>query len=214
MVNYAAGINTTLINRQTSESLELVKCNHSGGGDKTFGKYGPCLLSVLDQSITASQGTKITHFSLPKNFRRLFSIFLLQKIYPKLFENHFHFLRKMPCFYNPTNSGRKLLRTSLLAPPCDLQTIKSRQAAVQEMFDNDSLFFAIQNVLRKCPSHLEKILSWGVRLEKRSDSISVKEQTISHCVYMLEALEVLPELTPFLEGRVILYLIADIIFYN
>lgn len=151
LVNYVPGLNTTLINRQTSEALELISSNHIGGGDKTIGKHGASLFSVLDQCVTAS--------------------------------------------------GRKLLRTSILGPPCDLETIQSRQLAVQELRDDDSLLFGIQTVLRKCPYHLEKTLAWGIRLEKKMDSIYVSEQTVSHCVYMLEALEILPELKSAIHGK-------------
>ena len=93
-----------------------------------------------------------------------------------------------------TASGRKLLRTSLLAPPTDLNTIQLRQHAIEELSKNDSLFFGVQNVLRKCPTDLQKTLSWGVRLEKKSDSVSIREQTVSHCILIIEALETLPEL--------------------
>ena len=137
--------NTAFISRQTAEALELLASNHDYGGDKSFGRHGPCLLSVLDHCITTS--------------------------------------------------GRNLLRSTILAPSTDRKIIMQKHNLVEELLSNESIFFGIQTALLKCPNHLEKTLSWGIRLEKRSQNFqSYHEQTVSQCILMLEALEVLPEI--------------------
>ncbi|GJD05545.1 MutS protein homolog 4 [Galdieria sulphuraria] len=67
-----------------------------------------------------------------------------------------------------TRIGTRYLRKSLLEPPCDYATITTRQEALKELTQNESLFFQIQTSLVQFPD-LEGILSQIIQVQKRDD---------------------------------------------
>ncbi|GJQ15453.1 hypothetical protein GpartN1_g7244.t1 [Galdieria partita] len=67
-----------------------------------------------------------------------------------------------------TRIGTRYLRKSLLEPPCDYPTITTRQEALKELTQNESLFFQIQTSLVQFPD-LEGILSQIIQVQNRED---------------------------------------------
>ncbi|KAL7061773.1 hypothetical protein AAHC03_01484 [Spirometra sp. Aus1] len=74
-----------------------------------------------------------------------------------------------------TPSGARRLRTSLLEPPNDLNTIISRQAAVAELVSKPQLLFETQTLLSKLPP-IDSLLSMCVKL---SDSHSSQQSSVT-----------------------------------
>ncbi|TNN08000.1 MutS protein 4 isoform 2 [Schistosoma japonicum] len=78
--------------------------------------------------------------------------------------------------FTSTVSGARLLRSNLLEPPCDLETILNRQASVRELISSPDTLLNIQNILRQFP-HIDSLLSLCVQICSSSNKMFTWDDT-------------------------------------
>lgn len=70
---------------------------------------------------------------------------------------------------------------------------------VIEIVENNQFFFALENVLRRCPPDFGRTLGFGIILERRAESLNTCMQCVCYCNDLLNGLNLLPEIQQVLE---------------
>jgi DNA mismatch repair protein MSH4 len=91
-----------------------------------------------------------------------------------------------------TKMGFRLLRTSLLQPSIDIETIKTRQGTVQAFLDDESLFFQSGQILKRMPD-LEHLIAVFIQIPKfRTEKVVVNQ--LQSILVMRRAMSVVKEI--------------------
>ncbi|WJX55065.1 MutS protein msh4 [Trifolium repens] len=105
-----------------------------------------------------------------------------------------------------TIGGTRLLRANLLQPLKDIKTINARLDCLDELMNNEQLFFALCQVLRKFPKETDRVLCHfcfkpkKVTIEAMSVDRAKKSQVLVSSVILLKtALDALPLLSKALK---------------
>ncbi|CAI8589131.1 unnamed protein product [Vicia faba] len=105
-----------------------------------------------------------------------------------------------------TVGGTRLLRANLLQPLKDIETINARLDCLDELMNNEQLFFALCQVLRKFPKETDRVLCHfcfkpkKVTIEALSVDRAKKSQVLVSSVILLKtALDALPLLSKALK---------------
>ncbi|KAK0080676.1 hypothetical protein PV326_008033 [Microctonus aethiopoides] len=133
-IEYQVSQNTTMIDIESAQSLELVTTN---GGQSNYS-----LLGALDRCSTPM--------------------------------------------------GRRLLRASILQPPCDIEIIKRRQMCIEELISNRSLHSIIQPVVRRL-SGANRLLSLAMNTI-HVDNVLSAERNLNYILLLKNIVEIVPEL--------------------
>ncbi|XP_013406219.1 mutS protein homolog 4 [Lingula anatina] len=94
--------------------------------------------------------------------------------------------------FTKTTGGARLLRSNILQPPCDLETITTRLDAVQELTENEELFYNLQSVLSRFMD-IDHLLSLCVQLPKQ-ETLKTAENKITNVIYLKHTLELVEPL--------------------
>lgn len=91
-----------------------------------------------------------------------------------------------------TPAGRRLLRASILQPPCHEDLIQQRQDCVEELVSNKSLFAIIHPVIRRLyGSH--RLLNFTTQ-HPQTETIEWAERNLNYALLLKHTLDVVPEL--------------------
>jgi DNA mismatch repair protein MSH4 len=95
--------------------------------------------------------------------------------------------------YTKTQQGTRLLRSNILQPPCSLETIVLRQKCIQEMIDNEDMFFGLETILKRFLD-MDHLISLLVQLPKQENVKSAENKitlviSIKHCLELVETLK-------------------------
>ncbi|XP_040534203.1 mutS protein homolog 4 isoform X1 [Gallus gallus] len=94
--------------------------------------------------------------------------------------------------YTRTPGGSRRLRSNILEPLVDAETIKTRLDCVQEFLQDEELFFGLQAVISKFLD-TEQLLSILVQIPKQ-DTVKTAESKISNIIYLKHTLELVEPL--------------------
>ncbi|XP_064929351.1 mutS protein homolog 4 isoform X7 [Columba livia] len=94
--------------------------------------------------------------------------------------------------YTKTAGGSRRLRSNILEPPVDAETINMRLDCVQELLQDEELFFGLQAVISKFLD-TEQLLSVLVQIPKQ-DTVKTAESKITNLIYLKHTLELVEPL--------------------
>ncbi|XP_056350221.1 mutS protein homolog 4 isoform X3 [Oenanthe melanoleuca] len=94
--------------------------------------------------------------------------------------------------YTKTPGGSRRLRSNILEPPVDAETINTRLDCVQELLQDEELFFGLQAVISKFLD-TEQLLSVLVQIPKQ-DTVKTAESKITNLIYLKHTLELVEPL--------------------
>uniref|UniRef100_A0A803YFF0 MutS protein homolog 4 n=1 Tax=Meleagris gallopavo TaxID=9103 RepID=A0A803YFF0_MELGA len=94
--------------------------------------------------------------------------------------------------YTKTPGGSRRLRSNILEPLVDAETIKTRLDCVQEFLQDEELFFGLQAVISKFLD-TEQLLSVLVQIPKQ-DTVKTAESKITNIIYLKHTLELVEPL--------------------
>uniref|UniRef100_A0A672TZ91 MutS protein homolog 4 n=1 Tax=Strigops habroptila TaxID=2489341 RepID=A0A672TZ91_STRHB len=94
--------------------------------------------------------------------------------------------------YTKTPGGSRRLRSSILEPLVDAETINTRLDCVQELLQDEELFFGLQAVISKFLD-TEQLLSVLVQIPKQ-DTVKTAESKITNLIYLKHTLELVEPL--------------------
>ncbi|XP_035747634.1 mutS protein homolog 4 [Egretta garzetta] len=94
--------------------------------------------------------------------------------------------------YTKTPGGSRRLRSNILEPLVDAETINTRLDCVQELLQDEELFFGLQAVISKFLD-TEQLLSVLVQIPKQ-DTIKAAESKITNLIYLKHTLELVEPL--------------------
>ncbi|OXB54524.1 hypothetical protein ASZ78_005921 [Callipepla squamata] len=94
--------------------------------------------------------------------------------------------------YTKTPGGSRRLRSNILEPLVDAETIKTRLDCVQEFLQDEELFFGLQAVISKFLD-TEQLLSILVHIPKQ-DTVKNAESKITNIIYLKHTLELVEPL--------------------
>ncbi|KAJ1530742.1 hypothetical protein ONE63_005597 [Megalurothrips usitatus] len=97
-----------------------------------------------------------------------------------------------------THGGSRLLRASLIHPPCSLPTITRRQDGVQELVENPDISKKIREILQQLPD-VEQLLTLCMQTPSTVDSIQAMESRVNYVLMLKTTLETLPHLAKSME---------------
>ncbi|ETV82305.1 hypothetical protein, variant 3 [Aphanomyces astaci] len=100
--------------------------------------------------------------------------------------------------YTQTSVGKRLLRTTILRPNSDLETINGRQQVVGTLLDHPSTFFDAREILPELPD-LEILMAQLVIVPKLATT-RVFEQGVASIVALKSTLDALPRLKTCLQS--------------
>ncbi|XP_034251645.1 mutS protein homolog 4-like isoform X2 [Thrips palmi] len=98
-----------------------------------------------------------------------------------------------------TNGGSRLLRASLLHPPCSLPFITKRQDSVQELVEKPDVAQKIREVFRQLPD-VEQLLTLCMQTPSTIDSTQAMETRVNYVLQLKTALESLPHIVAAMEN--------------
>ncbi|KAK4794789.1 hypothetical protein SAY86_012783 [Trapa natans] len=105
-----------------------------------------------------------------------------------------------------TIGGTRLLRANLLQPLKDIETIKARLDCLDELMNNEQMFFGLSQVLRKFPKETDRVLCHFCFKPKKvaKESIGMdhtrkSQQLVSSIILLKTALDALPLLSKVLK---------------
>ncbi|KAK3917513.1 MutS protein-like protein 4 [Frankliniella fusca] len=98
-----------------------------------------------------------------------------------------------------THGGSRLLRASLLHPPCSLTIITNRQDGVQELAENLEITQKLQEILKQLPD-VEQLLTLCMLTPSTFDGTQSMEKRINYVLMLKTTLEILPHLAAALEN--------------
>ncbi|XP_052009228.1 mutS protein homolog 4 [Xyrauchen texanus] len=99
--------------------------------------------------------------------------------------------------YTKTAGGERRLRCNILEPLLDVDTINSRLDTIQELLQNEELFFG----LKKATAHfldIDELLSALIQVPKQ-ETVSVAEAKITQVIQLKHTLELVPSLKGLLK---------------
>ncbi|XP_074687816.1 mutS protein homolog 4 isoform X3 [Strix aluco] len=94
--------------------------------------------------------------------------------------------------YTKTPGGSRRLRSNILEPLVDAETINIRLDCVQELLQDEELFFGLQSVISKFLD-TEQLLSVLVQIPKQ-DTVKTAESKITNLIYLKHTLELVEPL--------------------
>ncbi|XP_033614120.1 mutS protein homolog 4 isoform X3 [Fukomys damarensis] len=94
--------------------------------------------------------------------------------------------------YTKTPGGSRRLRSNILEPLVDIETINMRLDCVQELLQDEGLFFGLQSVISKFLD-TEQLLSVLVQIPKQ-DTVNAAESKITNLIYLKHTLELVAPL--------------------
>ncbi|KAM9008645.1 mutS protein homolog 4 isoform 4-T4 [Ara ararauna] len=94
--------------------------------------------------------------------------------------------------YTKTPGGGRRLRSNILEPLVDAETINTRLDCVQELLQDEELFFGLQAVISKFLD-TEQLLSVLVQIPKQ-DTVKTAESKITNLIYLKHTLELVEPL--------------------
>ncbi|KYO36837.1 mutS protein-like protein 4 isoform C [Alligator mississippiensis] len=94
--------------------------------------------------------------------------------------------------YTKTPGGSRRLRSNILEPLVDAETINTRLDCVQELLQDEELFFSLQEVISRFLD-TEQLLSVLVQLPKQ-DTVKAAESKITNLIYLKHTLELVDPL--------------------
>ncbi|XP_071961365.1 mutS protein homolog 4-like [Antedon mediterranea] len=97
-----------------------------------------------------------------------------------------------------TVGGARLLRSNVLQPLCDLDTIQMRLEVVSELTENEELFYNLQSVLARFLD-TDHLLSQCVQIPK-AETVKTAEQKITTVILLKHTLELVTPLMNTIEG--------------
>nr|XP_039269249.1 mutS protein homolog 4-like [Styela clava] len=92
-----------------------------------------------------------------------------------------------------TAGGARMLRSNILQPPNDLETITSRHDCVQELTDEKDLFYGLKACLDRFDVDLDHLLSSLVQIPKQ-ETERTAENKITSCILLKHILQLVPAL--------------------
>ncbi|XP_039767855.1 mutS protein homolog 4 isoform X2 [Ornithorhynchus anatinus] len=100
--------------------------------------------------------------------------------------------------YTKTPGGSRRLRSNILEPLVDVETINMRLDCVQELLQDEELFFGLQSVISRFLD-TEQLLSVLVQIPKQ-DTVKVAESKITNLIYLKHTLELVDPLKDALKN--------------
>ncbi|XP_050661219.1 mutS protein homolog 4 [Macaca thibetana thibetana] len=94
--------------------------------------------------------------------------------------------------YTKTPGGSRRLRSNILEPLVDVETINMRLDCVQELLQDEELFFGLQSVISRFLD-TEQLLSVLVQIPKQ-DTVNAAESKITNLIYLKHTLELVDPL--------------------
>uniref|UniRef100_A0A5F8A0L0 MutS protein homolog 4 n=1 Tax=Macaca mulatta TaxID=9544 RepID=A0A5F8A0L0_MACMU len=94
--------------------------------------------------------------------------------------------------YTKTPGGSRRLRSNILEPLIDVETINMRLDCVQELLQDEELFFGLQSVISRFLD-TEQLLSVLVQIPKQ-DTVNAAESKITNLIYLKHTLELVDPL--------------------
>ncbi|KAG5214889.1 hypothetical protein JEQ12_000465 [Ovis aries] len=94
--------------------------------------------------------------------------------------------------YTKTPGGSRRLRSNILEPLVDVETISMRLDCVQELLQDEELFFGLQSVIARFLD-TEQLLSVLVQIPKQ-DTVNAAESKITNLIYLKHTLELVDPL--------------------
>ncbi|XP_076835173.1 mutS protein homolog 4 isoform X2 [Brachyhypopomus gauderio] len=89
--------------------------------------------------------------------------------------------------YTKTPGGERRLRSNILEPPLDADTINTRLDTIQELLQEEELFFGLKSAITHFLD-IDQLLSSLVQLPKQ-DTVAVAEAKITHVIQLKHTLE-------------------------
>ncbi|XP_055959284.1 mutS protein homolog 4 [Patella vulgata] len=99
--------------------------------------------------------------------------------------------------FTKTAGGTRLLRSNILQPPSDVETIRLRQDVVSELTEKEEVFYNLQSTLSKFID-LEHLISACVQIPK-VESLKVAENKITTVILLKHTLDLVPPFVEFLK---------------
>ncbi|XP_044883560.1 mutS protein homolog 4 isoform X5 [Mauremys mutica] len=100
--------------------------------------------------------------------------------------------------YTKTPGGSRRLRSNILEPLVDAETINTRLDCVQELLQDEELFFSLQAVISRFLD-TEQLLSILVQIPKQ-DTVKAAESKITNLIYLKHTLELVDPLKAALKS--------------
>nr|XP_056701237.1 mutS protein homolog 4 [Euleptes europaea] len=100
--------------------------------------------------------------------------------------------------YTKTPGGSRRLRSNILEPLIDADTINTRLDSVQELLRDEELFFGLQSVISRFLD-TEQLLSVLVQIPKQ-DTVNASESKITNLIYLKHTLELVEPLKDALKS--------------
>ncbi|XP_032883746.1 mutS protein homolog 4 [Amblyraja radiata] len=100
--------------------------------------------------------------------------------------------------YTKTAGGSRRLRSNILEPLVDVETITTRLDCVQELLEDEDLFFSLQSVISRFLD-TDHLLSVLVQIPKQ-DTIQAAESKITNLIYLKHTLELVEPLQEILKS--------------
>nr|AAL18350.1 MutS homolog 4 [Mus musculus] len=94
--------------------------------------------------------------------------------------------------YTKTAGGSRTVRSNILEPLVDVETISMRLDCVQELLQDEELFFGLQSVISRFLD-TEQLLSVLVQIPKQ-DTVNAAESKITNLIYLKHTLELVEPL--------------------
>ncbi|XP_073783842.1 mutS protein homolog 4 isoform X2 [Danio rerio] len=99
--------------------------------------------------------------------------------------------------HTKTSGGERRLRSNILEPLLEVDTIKSRQDTIQELLQNEELFFSLKNAIAHFLD-IDELLSALVQIPKQ-ETIAVAEAKITQVIQLKHIVELVPSLKVMLQ---------------
>uniref|UniRef100_H3AEP5 MutS protein homolog 4 n=1 Tax=Latimeria chalumnae TaxID=7897 RepID=H3AEP5_LATCH len=100
--------------------------------------------------------------------------------------------------YTKTPGGNRRLRSNILEPLVDAETINMRLDCVQELLQDEELFFSLQSVISRFLD-TDQLLSVLVQIPKQ-DTVTAAESKITNLIYLKHTLELVDPLKAALKN--------------
>ncbi|KAK3612393.1 hypothetical protein CHS0354_031987 [Potamilus streckersoni] len=94
--------------------------------------------------------------------------------------------------YTKTPGGARLLRSNILQPPSDLETITTRQEVVSELTEKEEIFYNIQAIIQRFLD-IDHLLSLCIQIPKQ-ESVKTAESNITNVIHLKHTLQLVPPL--------------------
>ncbi|XP_013777928.1 mutS protein homolog 4-like, partial [Limulus polyphemus] len=146
--------------------------------------YAPHSLKII---FRGSENTAVIDFATAKNLELLVNL-----CDPKSDHSLFGILH-----HTKTVGGSRFLRANILQPPCHQETIETRLNCVEELTENEELFFSLQAVLGRFLD-VEHLLSLCIQIPKQENTRTA-EQKITNIIYLKHTLELVEPLRAALD---------------